>query len=610
MSVELRSDPYDVVIVGAGFVGSILAKELAESGADVLILEAGTDQARTFAGYQQQLETYRGALYKTPESPYEFNPNAPEPDPPGVPTPAGKYFVEVGDQPFRSTYARTAGGTTLHWLGTCLRMLPEDFAMKSTFGQGLDWPIGYQDLVSDYALAEEEIGVSADAGEQDYLGITFPSGYSYPMQPIPSSWLDQQIAAAVDGLSVGYGGVSRALSVRNTPVGRNSNPNGNYKPVGGVDRGPDWGDTEKGQDLVHDIGQRCQGNTACVPICPVQAKYNALKTLTKATRTGRVTVLTQAVAARVLAKGRQVTGVEFLRYPSPDSPAHKVEVARGRTYVVACHAVENAKLLLNSKVPDPSELLGRCLMDHPTTITWGLMPQPVGAFRGPISTSGIEDFRGGPFRAEQAAFRLEIGNEGWLWPMGAPKTTVSEAVHKGELFGDDLRSKVGNTLSRQFRFGMLVESLPDAANSVSIDPSKRDAIGLPRPVIRYSNFDEYTLKAIAGAHEVAEVIFKVLGVEDHTAESDLLATVEYEGRKYPWDGAGHYAGTHLMGDSEENSVVDSNQRFWAYDNLHVPGPGSMPTMGTANPSLTVAALTYRTARDIVKALEERDGRHA
>ncbi len=30
------------------------------------------------------------------------------------------------------------------------------------------------------------------------------------------------------------------------------------------------------------MGERCEGNASCVPICPVQAKYNALKTLKKA----------------------------------------------------------------------------------------------------------------------------------------------------------------------------------------------------------------------------------------------------------------------------------------------------------------------------------------
>ena len=116
-------ETYDVVIVGAGISGAIIAHQAAEAGLSVLVLEAGTDLARTFAGYQEQLQTFYGATFKTPEAPYEFNPNAPEPDIPGLPTEGAKYFMERGI-PFGSTYARAAGGTTLHWLGTCLRMLP------------------------------------------------------------------------------------------------------------------------------------------------------------------------------------------------------------------------------------------------------------------------------------------------------------------------------------------------------------------------------------------------------------------------------------------------------------------------------------------------------
>jgi choline dehydrogenase-like flavoprotein len=611
MTAEGRTDPYDVVIVGAGISGSILAKELAEAGADVLVLEAGTDEARTFSGYQDQLERFRGAVFKTPESPYAYNPNAPQPDLPGIPTEGAKYFVEAGKQPYRSTYARTAGGTTLHWLGTCLRMLPEDFALRTNFGRGRDWPLGYGDLAKDYERAEGEIGVAGDAAEQTYLGVSFSPGYRYPMQPIPPSWLDRQIAGAVDGLTVRYGKVNRSLKVRGTPAGRNSTPNPGYQPIGAVDRAADWSDPEEGQDLARDIGERCQGSTSCTPICPVQAKYNALKTLTKATRTGRVRVVTQAVAARVLSEGRQVTGIEYLSYGSPSSSRHTVERARGRTYVLACHAVENAKLLLNSAAPDLSGLIGRCLYDHPTVLTWGLMPEPIGAFRGPLSTSGIEDLRGGEFRSKLAAFRLEIGNEGWLWPMGAPETTVESALNEQNLIGAGLRKSVGHLIARQFRVGMLVEMLPDPTNRISIDPAHTDPLGLPKPVVTYNDFDQYTLAGIAAASNVAETIFAALGAEDHTTtKGTMVGTATYREREYPWDGAGHYAGTHLMGDAAADSVVDPQQRFWGYDNLHVAGPGSMPTMGTSNPTLTVAALAFRTARSIIDALELCDGRHA
>jgi choline dehydrogenase-like flavoprotein len=65
---------------------------------------------------------------------------------------------------------------------------------------------------------------------------------------------------------------------------------------------------------------------------------------------------------------------------------------------------------------------------------------------------------------------------------------------------------------------------------------------------------------------------------------------------------GHFGGTHVMGSSPEHSVVDTDQRSWEHRNLFVVGSGSFPTMGTSNPSLTMAALTLRTAEHMLVEL--------
>src|SRR5204862_6162320 len=86
------------------------------------------------------------------------------------------YVVQTGKTPFGSTYERIAGGTSMHWLGTSLRLLPSDFKMTS-FAQGapgasapqwVDWPITYTELEKAYGEAEEELGVSGDANEQSF----------------------------------------------------------------------------------------------------------------------------------------------------------------------------------------------------------------------------------------------------------------------------------------------------------------------------------------------------------------------------------------------------------------------------------------------------------
>jgi choline dehydrogenase-like flavoprotein len=58
-----------------------------------------------------------------------------------------------------------------------------------------------------------------------------------------------------------------------------------------------------------------------------------------------------------------------------------------------------------------------------------------------------------------------------------------------------------------------------------------------------------------------------------------------------------------MGASPETSVVDPDQRCWEHRNLYLLGSGSFPTMGTSNPTLTMAALTLRTVDRLIAELE-------
>ena len=604
---------HDVVIIGAGVGGAILAQQLTLAGKNVLLLEAGVATDMDWSGYQQSLETFYGAYAKVPESPYPRNPNAPQPDVLDIGGPIGTgYFIQKGPVPFGSTYDRRAGGTTLHWLGTCLRMLPEDFHLQRLFGVGRDWPMTYDELEPDYALAELAIGVSADVEDQQYLGIKFPPDYVYPMRKIPQSYLDRQLGRAVDDMEVSVGGVPRRLHVRSTPQGRNSIPNPSYRkpkeyrgpvpergytPFGAVDPAPE------GQQYARDLGQRCAGNTNCTPICPIQAKYSALKSLAQADK-ARLTIRAKSVASKIHVdpdSGR-VTSIEYKRYESTQSGEYTTHQAKGTFYVLAAHAVENAKLMLGSGLAKTSGQVGCNLMDHPSVLTWGLFPEDAGAYRGPLSTSGIEDLRGGAFRSRHAAFRIEVGNDGWSWPTGAPNATLTQAIGPMNLFGEKLRRFIADVVSRQFRLGFLIEQLPNPTNRVTIDPMWVDQIGNYRPVIQY-NLDDYSLEAMAVAKRVSDDIYRRAGVHDCTDTSTGINSVaEWNGQSFEWGGAGHFAGTHIMGTSANTSVVDSYQRVWDHDNLYAIGCGSMPNMGTSNPTLTLAATTFRTARQLLQRL--------
>jgi choline dehydrogenase-like flavoprotein len=586
----LNEEQYDVVVVGGGVAGALVAKRLTHAKMRVLLLEAGPGTPARFDGYAKHLEHFYATAVKGPESPWPASPNAPQADTLDLPSGDG-YLVQNGPQKYASSYTRLLGGSTLHWLGVSLRMLPEDFELHTRHGVGRDWPLGYADLEPYYRQAEYELGVAADVADQAHLGVEFAPDYDYPMERIPPSYSDQVLAEAVDGMEVTLGDERFSLKVRNYPAARNGMPRGDYEPVGAVD------ERGAGQALARDLGQRCAGNSACTPICPIQAKYNAAKTIAQAERES-LEVLTQAVASKIHVDptSGEVQGIEYQRYEDPASASHTVHRAVGRAYVLAAHAVENAKLMLASGLDRGNDLLGRNLMDHPALYAWGLARAPVGPFRGPPSTSGIDDLRGGAFRASHAAFRFDIGNDGWRATTGAPEGTVADAVTRRGLSGKRLHRHLADTLARQVRFSLAVEQLPSAANRVSIDPRYVDQLGNPRPVVDY-HIDDYTLAGMVAATDVCRAMLDKAGITDCTnpEEGAWFPAVRYGDRELHYHGMGHFAGTHLMGERAEESVVDADQRSWQHPNLYLVGSGSCPTMGTSNPTLTLAALSLRTA---------------
>jgi choline dehydrogenase-like flavoprotein len=611
-----------VIIVGSGISGALIAKVLATGGRKVLILEAGEALPPDINGY---MDSFLNAKAKVPESPYPpelFNAKGDLTDPAtvnaGRPTvlslgakgrfgdfsdPKQSYLVQNGPLAFGSTYERINGGTARHWLGTSLRFVPADFEMKSRYGRFIDWPIKYPDLEKWYGDAEKEIGISADVGDQGYLGITFGPGYSYPMPKIPMSKVDMSVEAAMPNLKIeGVGLDDLAWAVSSTPAARNSQPYQNRRV--------------------------CAGNTNCIPICPIQAKYDPSVTLADAVRTGLVDVMYKTVASQVLLdKDGRVSGIDYIRYDSENGPATERGRVTGKIYILAGNAIETPRLLLMSKnelTPagvanrkDGKGSVGKYLMDHPLYLAWALAPKPVWGYRGPLSTAGIENCRDGKFRSDRGAFRIEIGNEGWNFAIGDPATTTVDFINgmnfsrtnqeNKALFGADLVAAINDRLSRQFRLGFLVEQSPDDTNTVTLARGITDHLGLERPQINY-NLSEYTKRGLAAARTTATAIFNKMGAEEFTTPPDRINADDPSSFQWPpseptrikYFGAGHVVGTYRMGPNADHSVVNDKQRSWDHDNLYLVGSGTFPTVATANPTLTIAALCLRTADHILK----------
>jgi glucose dehydrogenase len=616
----------DVAIVGAGFAGALIAKELnkdPKKPVEVVILEAGAPIPPNINDYMERFYTAR---FKVPESPYtpevvDANDNLIDPSKvnAGRPTvlsllpkgsfgdwtePKKSYLIQKGPRPFASTYNRVAGGTQ-HWLGTCLRFVPADFRMKTKYPsvpQFVDWPIGYDDLNDWYGKAEWELGVSADVQEQAFLGIKFPDTYKYPMPKIPRSLVDAAVAQALRSLSkddtafLEMETSPTEIRVRNLPAARNSQP---YK------------------------GRRaCAGNTNCIPICPIQAKYDPTITLNEATETGHVRIFDRHVANEiVVGENGRISQINFIQYAPPRTNG----CVKAKIYVIAANAIETPRLLLMSKHPDPkvngvansSDMVGRNLMDHPYYVAWGLTPTPVYPYRGPLITSGIGDLCDGPFRNKRGAFRVDIGNEGWNFVIGGDPnvtsldfvngmnaTTLNDGSPRKALFGRELVEKLGDVFTRQFRIGFLVEQTPDLENRVTLSEI-RDGLGLRRPEISY-NLSDYTRQGIVAAHRMKNLLFSKMGVKDCTKEVEKNEPSRFEELiddkivALSYGGAGHIMGTCRMGSKKDNSVVNSDQQSWDHDNLYLVGSSTFPTGATANPTLTIAALALRAAEHIAK----------
>ncbi len=539
----------DVVVVGSGVAGALVAWRLAKAGASVIVLEAGPRIDR-----ERAVETFRNAFPKVPESPYPSADHAQRPSVLDIGVPGTGYFVQAGPEPFGSTYQRIVGGTTWHWLGSCPRLLPSDFAMRSRYGVGLDWPIGYDDLEPWYVRAERALGV---AGE-DSRDLGSPRSAGYAMDVVPTSYLDAVVGRAAARIG---------LRLEPTPQARN---------------------TETFNDRP-----RCEGNSNCIPICPIAAKYDALVHLELAAEAG-ARIVADAVVFDVLLRPDGTTrGVTYRRPDGTDA------TVGARAVVLAANAVETPKLLLMSAggrgIANSSDQVGRNLMDHPIQLSWALSAEPVYPQRGPLATSGIESTRESTARDQRSAFRIEIGNDGFRFPIGDPTAEFAEGSGRPAFVrlregGKALARRWEDHVSRAIRFASLTEQLPDPENRVTPAFDQLDPIGLPRPRIAF-RVGEYSRAGMSAAQAVHEQLFDALAASRRN-HSDIAF------------GAGHLMGTTRMGDDPATSVVDADGRSHDCPNLYVVGSSVFPTVGTANPTLTLAALSLRTAEALHRRLGE------
>jgi glucose dehydrogenase len=567
---------FDVIIIGSGVAGALAAWKLSTyDDYRILILEAGdngiNEGQRVEFHHTMDRQGNRGDMF----APYLELPSrvmVPSPEKataakPQQGQPFAEKYYDYGETPdtFRAGYNRLVGGSTWSWRGNCPRFLPTDFRLKRTYGVGRDWPIDYDDLEDYYVEAEYELGV---AGNHDELDGLFGAHRSKPF-PMPGQALaysDQLVKARIDGKKVG----DTTIRVTTTPQARNSEP--------------------------YDGRPACEGHSSCIPLCPSHAKYDATVHLRRLSRVKNVELRSGCVVT-LLAKDEQgrVTRVHYRKWNEPGM--HETLVS-APIVVVAAHAIETPKLLMMSRLATSSDQVGRNLMDHIQWEVTALFDEPVYPFRGPQSVTAIESFREGAFRSQRSAFRMTIGNDGW-GRAGSPPKIIDELMAKKK-YGSELLAEATHEITRMIRLSFSTEMLPSPENRVQVSAKLDDALKLPRPLITFG-VDQYSQGGLTAGFEASKAIFQLMNAD--LAE----ATPPVQPGKLNWNTAAHIMGTCIMGNDPADSVVDGWGRCHDHENVFIVGSSVFTTGATANPTLTLAALTLRTAKAIHRQL--RHGGH-
>lgn len=536
----MSQSKYDVVVVGAGAGGGVIAGVLAEAGKRVLLLERGASKTFEQIG-RDHLRNQRISQYGN-----NAGPDGPENPRVVVDWKTGNALTVLPHEGGYNNNAAIVGGGTRVYGGQAWRFHPLDFRMASTYGvpEGsslTDWPISYEDLEPFYEQAEHELGVAGRRAEMTHLPAYKKD---YPMPPLP---VNAQGTVLRKGLSaLGWQTLSVPLAVNSEP--RDGRP----------------------------ACIRCQH---CVGFaCPVDAKNGTQNTLLpRAIASGNCELVTGVLAERVETRGGRATGVTYVDAATGERITVEAEVV-----VVAGGAVETARLLLNSGLGN--DHVGRHLQGHYYPGAAGLFPEVVWDGLGPGVTTatcqfihGNDGIVGGGMLADEFV-TLPIT----FWKRHTPPDLPRWGRAAKEWMRDNFRyvSDVKGP----------VQEIPSPEARVTVDPQVRDAWGLP--VVRLSGATHpETVRTATFMHERAKEWLRAAGATEIWGGPPTLGL----------SGGQHQAGTVRMGDDPATSAADRHCRLHGHDNLYL-GDGSVHvTNGPFNPFLTIMALAYRTADHIARS---------
>ena len=533
---NLQSAPpvYDAIVVGSGATGGWAAKVLSEGGMRVVLLEAGakvtqkdyTEHTPTwqlpFLGMSPKVVQDRpiqGLCYACTEWNYKWF--ASDRDNP--------YTQE---KPFHWIRMRVLGGRSLSWGRQSYRLSNLDFKAASHDGYGDDWPISYEDLVPYYERVEKYVGISGEA-----LGLShFPdSVFLPPMQMTCGEELFRKRLKDKMGRTVTIGRTAILTKAHN------------------------------GRAACHYCGP-------CERGCVTNSYFaSPFTTIADALKTGRTTLITDAVAGRIVMKDGKAAGVAYI-----DRVTRDPKEVRGKILVLCASTLESTRLLMNSQLANSSGVLGRYLMDHIygggagalvpelEAKPWAGMPHRPNGIYIPRFRNVTEKTTNGFIRG--------YGYQGG----GSPSFTFGA---KG--FGDSYKEAVRKGFW-SIGLGAWCESLARPENRVEIDKTRVDAWGVP--VLKVNmEWSDNEKKLWHDARDQAAEMLEASGFQN------VHKTGEFSVPGF----CIHEVGTARMGNDPKTSVTNKWTQTHDVDNIFVTDGACWVSQGCVNPTLTMMAITVR-----------------
>ncbi|HEY8206921.1 MAG TPA: GMC family oxidoreductase [Myxococcaceae bacterium] len=550
MDVISKPEPYDAIVVGSGATGGVAAWRLAEAGLRVLVLEAGPSLKGGNASYGSQggnmakavfrhFITGRQRIQETHAGYWESNPDLFVDD-------KDNPYTTPKDQPYHWIRGRHLGGRSHTWGGVCLRF--SDYELKATShdGWGEDWPIGTAELSPHYEVLERFFQVHGSLEGLEQL----PDGVFVEARPFSSGErVMKQVVEEKFGRRLI---ISRGIRARRHP--------------------------DKGEKFTR---LSAPGTT-----------------LAAAHATGRLTLQTDAVVARVIVdpKTGLASGVEYA-----DRESGQFREARGKLVFLCASSIESVRILMSSRSTEHPEglggasgVLGRGMMDHITSNNYFFMPNV----------------------ADEPGHEL-LGSDSFIIPRWVNVGGSKESYLRGfGMWGGIQRMPIPPFLRRKHGMALgfmcaMGEALPHPDNRVTLDPDVKDRWGLPVPHLACRWVDNDLAVAKAGRAAAEEMIKASGGVM--ATLTDLLHTPLIGNFMKSLDELStcsppglfvHEVGGARMGISPKSSVVDPNCRCWDAPNVYVTDGACWVSSGWQNPTLTEMAITARASAHAVAALKE------